>query len=106
MSPAGWLLKKERADLVQVLIVDCSARQDIKPGRLTIHSDRGAPMTAKPVALLMNQLGVCRSHSCPHVSDDNLFIESHLKPFKYHPQMDKIFGCVAHAQQSSREFYN
>ena len=102
----GWMVaEKERADLAQVLIADCCARQDIKPGQLTIHSDRGAPMIAKPVALLMDQLGVRRSHSRPHVSDDNPFIESHFKTFKYHHQMDKKFGCVAHARQSSREFY-
>jgi len=36
-----------------------------------VHADRGTSMTSKPVATLLDDLGVTRSHSRPRVSNDN-----------------------------------
>jgi putative transposase len=67
----GWLLAHaETARLAEVLLADTAAKQGITCGQLTIHADRGSPMTAKPVALLLAELGVTKSHSRPHVSND------------------------------------
>jgi putative transposase len=68
----GWLLAHaENARLAEVLLADTTTKQHIAYGQLTIHADRGSPMTAKPVALLLAELGVTKSHSRPHVSNDN-----------------------------------
>jgi predicted transposase YbfD/YdcC len=67
------------------LIVASCVHQNIQPGQLTIHADRGSSMISKPVALLMADLGVTKTHSRPHVSNDNPFSESHFKTLKYRP---------------------
>ena len=71
----GWLLaEQESARLAEQLIATSCDRQGIAPGRLTVHSDRGPAMTSKPVALLLADLGVTKSHSRPHVANDNPFV--------------------------------
>jgi putative transposase len=91
----GWLLaERENNELAQALIASSCAKQGIQPGQLTIHSDRGKPMTAKNVANLMCDLGVDKTHSRPHVSNDNPFIESHFKTVKYRPDFPDKFGGV------------
>ena len=81
----GWLIADcESSALAQELIMDSCAKQQIRPDQLTIHADRGGSMIAKPVALLMSDLGVIESHSRPHVSNDNPFSESQFKTMKYH----------------------
>jgi len=73
----GWMLAhRESATLAERLIRETCERQGIAPGQLTVHADRGSSMTSKPVALLLSDLGVTKSHSRPHVSNDNPFSES------------------------------
>jgi len=68
----AWMVApRETAELAKRLIAETCAKQGIDPGTLTIHADRGTSMTSKPVALLMADLGVTKTHSRPHVSDDN-----------------------------------
>jgi transposase InsO family protein len=43
-----------------------------------VHADRGTSMTSKPVATLLADLEVTRSHSRPRVSNDNPYSESLL----------------------------
>ncbi len=65
----GWMLARaERASLAEALMADTIEKQGIGAGELTIHSDRGSPMIAKPLAHLLADLGVTKSHSRPHVS--------------------------------------
>lgn len=64
------LARAERASLAEALLEETIAKQGIARGQLTIHSDRGSPMIAKPVAHLLADLGVTKSHSRPHVSND------------------------------------
>jgi len=95
----GWLIaERESAELAQALIAEACTRQSISPDQLTIHADRGGPMTAKPVALLLADLGVVKSHSRPHVSNDNPFSEAHFKTLKYHPTFPDRFGSQVDAR--------
>ena len=76
----GWLIaERESASLAEELIAATCVRQGIQPGQLTIHADRGSSMSSKPVALLMADLGVTKTHSRPHVSNDNPYSEAQFK---------------------------
>jgi transposase InsO family protein len=83
----GWLIApRECSELAQQLIADTVARHNVEPGMLTLHADRGAAMRSKPVASLLVDLDVAKSHSRPHVSDDNPYSESQFKTMKYRPE--------------------
>ncbi len=83
----GWMVAdRESSELAKTLISETVAKYQIPPGTLTIHADRGSSMTSKPVAFLLAELGVTKSHSRPHVSNDNPFVESLFKTAKYMPQ--------------------
>ncbi len=102
----GWLVAhSESACLAERLIEETSAKQDIRPGKLTIHADRGAAMTSKAVALLFSDLGIEGSHSRPHTSDDNPFSESHFRTIKYRPDFPDRFGSLEHARQVCRALF-
>jgi putative transposase len=103
----GWLIaERESASLAQELIAATCIRQDIQPHQLTIHADRGSSMTSKPVALLMADLGVTKTHSRPHVSNDNPFSEAQFKTLKYRPDYPQRFGCQADARSWAGEFFH
>src|SRR5260370_30359407 len=73
----GWMVAyRESAELAKRLIEESCKKQQIHTGQLTLHADRGTSMRSKPVALLLADLGVTKTHSRPHVSDDNPFSES------------------------------
>jgi putative transposase len=102
----GWMVApRETAALAERLIAETCERQAIRPGALTIHADRGTSMRSKPVALLMSDLGVTRSHSRPHVSDDNPFSEAHFKTLKYRPDFPARFGAIEDARRCCQGFF-
>lgn len=102
----GWMVAyRESAQLAEKLIRETCARQGIIPGQLTIHADRGSSMTSKPVALLLSDLGVIRSHSRPYVSDDNPFSESQFKTMKYRPQFPDRFGSIVDSRAFCQVFF-
>jgi putative transposase len=102
----GWLIaERESASLAQELITATCIRQGIQPQQLTIHADRGSSMTSKPVALLMADLGVTKTHSRPHVSNDNPFSEAQFKTLKYRPDYPERFGCQVDARQWAGAFF-
>jgi putative transposase len=102
----GWCIADaENAALFKALFDDTIAKHHVPPGQLTLHADRGGPMKAKATALLLAELGVTKSHSRPHVSNDNPFSESHFKTLKYQPRFPKCFGCIEDAKQFCREFF-
>ena len=83
----GWLIApRECSELAQQLIADTVSRHDVEPGMLTLHADRGAAMRSKPVASLLIDLDVVKSHGRPYVSDDNPYSESQFKTLKYRPE--------------------
>jgi len=72
---------------------------------LTVHADRGAAMTSKPVALLLADLGVTKCHSRPHVSNDNPFSEAQFKTLKYRPAFPERFGSIQDARAPCHCFF-
>jgi putative transposase len=102
----GWLIaERETASLAEELIAATCQRQNIQPDQLTIHADRGSSMTSRPVALLMADLGVTKTHSRPHVSNDNPFSEAQFKTLKYRPDYPDRFGCQSDARSWAKEFF-
>jgi putative transposase len=102
----GWMLAHaENAKLAEALLADTVAKQNIGRHQLTIHADRGSPMTAKPVAFLLADLGVTKSHSRPHVSNDNPFSESQFRTLKYRPDFPDRFGCFEDAHAHCGRFF-
>lgn len=102
----GWMLAhRESAALAEKLIRETCERQGILPGQLTVHADRGSSMTSKPVALLLSDLGVTKSHSRPHVSNDNPFSESQFKTMKYRPDFPDRFGSIEHGRAHCGDFF-
>ena len=95
----GWMVaNRESAHLAKRLIEETCRRQGIEPGRLTIHSDRGPSMKSKTVAELLDDLGIEKSHSRPHVSDDNPYSEAQFKTIKYRPEFPDRFGSPEDAR--------
>src|SRR6202008_3635147 len=80
-------------------------KQHIQPGQLTLHADRGTSMRSKPVALLLADLGVTKTHSRPHVSDDNPFSESQFRTLKYRPEFPDRFGCIQDSRAFCQSFF-
>jgi len=103
----GWLVApRESAVLAQRLIEQTCKKQEIDPGQLVLHADRGSPMIAKTTAQLLATLGVGKSHSRPHVSDDNPYSESQFKTLKYCPDFPERFGSLQDAVAFCRKFFN
>jgi putative transposase len=103
----GWMIaERETAELAEAFIAETCAQEQIDPNQLTIHADRGSAMTSKCVAHLLADLGVTKTHSRPHVSDDNPFSEAQFKTVKYHPTFPERFGSVADARAWARRFFH
>ena len=75
-------------------------KQNIQPHQLVIHADRGSAMRSKPVALLLADLSVTKTHGRPYTSNDNPYSESQFRTLKYRPEFPDRFGCI----QDSRAF--
>lgn len=102
----GWMIAhREQAALAQRLIADSCQKQAIKPEQLVIHADRGSSMTSKPVAFLLADLGITKSHSRPYVSNDNPYSESQFKTLKYRPDFPGNFGSIEHARAFCKNFF-
>ena len=102
----GWMLAPhESAALAERLIAETCAKHGILPGQLTLHADRGGAMRSKPVALLLADLGVTKTHSRPHVSNDNPFSEAQFKTLKYCPQFPERFGSIEDGRAFGQAFF-
>ncbi len=102
----GWMVAdRENAALARCLIEETCHKQGVEPEALTLHSDRGAPMTSKCTAQLLADLGVTRSLSRPQVSDDNPFSEAQFKTLKYHPGFPGRFPDIEQAKAFCRTFF-
>jgi putative transposase len=103
----AWLVApSESGELAKELIADAIARQGVGPGQLTIHADRGSSMTSNPVVELYTFLGIGRSHSRPHVSNDNPYSESQFKTMKYCPAFPDRFGSIEDARAFCESFFS
>ena len=102
----GWTLQCcESQEIAEELISQTCEKQNIVPGQLTIHADRGSSMTSKSVATLMADLGVIKSHSRPHVSNDNPYSEAQFKTMKYRPTYPRRFGSFEEAMVFAQSFF-
>jgi putative transposase len=102
----GWMVAdRENSALAGRLIEESCTKHGVEPEVLTLHSDRGSPMTSKCTAQLLADLGVTRSLSRPQVSDDNPFSEAQFKTLKYHPGFPGRFTGIDHATRHCRSFF-
>ena len=102
----GWMVApREAAHLAERLLAEAIAQQGIARDRLTVHADRGPSMASKPVALLLADLGVTKTHSRPHCSNDNPYSEAHFKTLKYRPDFPERFGSLEDARAFCRGFF-
>lgn len=102
----GWMIApQETAHLAERLIADTVAKHHIVAGTLTLHADRGTSMRSKPVAALLVDLDVTKTHSRPYVSDDNPFSEAQFKTLKYRPDFPARFGSIEDARAHCQHFF-
>lgn len=101
----GWMVAdRESAVLAEKLIAETCERQGIPRDQLTLHADRGSSMKSQLVAHLLADLGVTKTHSRPHVSDDNPYSESNFKTLKYRPGFPERFGSRQDARSHVAAF--
>jgi len=102
----GWMVAhRESAMLVERFIHETCSRQGIGRNQPTLHADRGSTMTSKPVAFLLAELGITKTHSRPHVSNDNPFSEAQFKTLKYRPAFPERFGAIQDARAHCHVFF-
>ena len=102
----GWTVQhQETAPLAERLIAETLAKQQIPRDQLTIHTDRGSAMRSKPVAFLLSDLGVTKTHSRPYTSTDNPYSEAHFKTLKYRPGFPARFTSILEARAFCRDFF-
>lgn len=102
----GWMVAhRESAALAKRLIEETCQKQDIARGQLTIHADRGSSMRSKPVAFLLADMGITKTHSRPYVSNDNPYSEAQFKTLKYCPEFPDCFGAVQDAREFCQTFF-
>jgi putative transposase len=102
----GWMVaERESAELAKHFIEDTLQKHNIPPGQLTVHADRGKVMRSKPVAFLMADLGIAKTHSRPYVSNDNPYSESQFRTLKYRPGFPDRFGCIQDCRTFCQQFF-
>jgi putative transposase len=103
----GWTVQHaENAQVAKALIAHVCDQQKIAAGQLTVHADRGSSMTSKPVAFLLADLGVLKSHSRPYTSTDNPYSEAAFKTLKYRPDFPASFDSIDQAREHCRRFFD
>jgi putative transposase len=103
----GWLIaESESAVLAEKLLADTIAKHDIDRDQLTIHADNGSSTASTPVAFLLADLGVTKTHSRPHTSNDNPYSESHFRTLKYRPDFPTSFGSLEDARARCQHFFS
>jgi putative transposase len=103
----GWMVAHRESEILAERLIRLTCqKQQIQPQQLTLHADRGSSMRSKTVALLLSDLGITKSHSRPHVSNDNPFSEAQFKTLKYQPQFPKQFGSIEDARTFCHPFFD
>jgi len=103
----GWMLaSRENDHLAERLIRETLVKERVARDQLTIHSDRGPSMRSQTVAQLLATLGITKSHSRPHVSNDNPFSESQFKTLKYRPEFPDRFVSHEHGLDFCDKFFH
>ena len=103
----GWTIQhRESAGIAKALIAQAIRQQSIIPDQLTIHADRGSSMRSKPVAFLLADLGVTKTHSRPYTSTDNPYSEAQFKTLKYRPDFPDRFASIVHSRSFGGPFFD
>ena len=103
----AWTVQyREDSQIAKALIAQACEQQHITPEQLTVHADRGSAMTSKPVAFLLADLGVTKTHSRPYTSSDNPYSEAHFKTLKYRPEFPQRFDNITQARDFCRGFFD
>jgi putative transposase len=103
----GWMVAHRESEILAERLIRLSCqKQQIQPQQLTLHADRGSSMRSKTVALLLSDLGITKSHSRPHVSNDNPFSEAQFKTLKYQPLFPKQFGSIEDSRSFCHPFFD
>jgi putative transposase len=103
----GWTVQyRENGQLAKALIEQATEQQQIGRSVLTLHADRGAQQRAKPVAFLLADMGITKTHSRPYTSSDNPYSEAHFKTLKYRPEFPERFDDIEHARAHCRAFFD
>ena len=104
---SGWMVaQRESAELAKRFIEETIGKYQISAGQLNIHADRGRVMTSKPLAFLLADLGVTKTHSRPYVSNDNPYSESQFRTLKYRPDFPDRFGCIQDSRAFCQQFFS
>lgn len=102
----GWMVApREGAELATKLIAETCEKQQIERNQLSLHADRGSAMRSKPVALLLADLSVTKTHSRPYTSNDNPYSESQFRTMKYRPEFPDRFGCIQDSRAFCQSFF-
>jgi putative transposase len=103
----GWMVAPgESAELAKKLIEETCEKQNIQPDQLGLHADRGSAMRSKPVALLLADLSVTKTHSRPYTSNDNPYSESQFRTMKYRPEFPDRFGSIQDSRAFCQTFFS
>jgi putative transposase len=103
----GWTVQhRETGPIAKALIGQAVEQQRIRRDQLIVHADRGSSMTSKPVAFLLADLGIAKSHSRPYTPTDNPYSEAQFKTLKYRPAFPARFESIEHARGFCREFFD
>lgn len=103
----GWTVAdRESSEIARILLAETIRKEGVDPTKLIIHADNGSSMASKPVAFMLADLGVTKSHSRPHVSNDNPHIEALFKTVKYQPEFPATFANLVEARSFCRAFFN
>jgi putative transposase len=103
----GWTVQyRENGQLAKALIEQATEQQQIGRSVLTLHADRGGPMRGKPVAFLLADMGITKTHSRPYTSTDNPYSEAHFKTLKYRPEFPDRFDSIEQARDFCRGFFH
>jgi putative transposase len=99
----AWRLEtRESATLAEELFATAIAREGVDPKRLTVHADGGPSMTSKTLTQFFADLGITKSRSRPHVSNDNPYSEAQFKTLKYAPTFPGHFANIQQARDYVR----
>jgi putative transposase len=101
----GLIAHRESAEPAEQLIADIVEKENITPGTLTLHADRGTSMRSKPVAALLIDLEITKTHSRPRISDDNPYSEAQFKTLQYRPDFPDRFGSIEEARAHCQQFF-
>jgi len=102
----GWcVVRRSNAKVAEHFVSEIVEREKLEPGQVIIHNDRGTEMTAETFCAHLDALGITRSSSRPHVSNDNPFSEAAFKTLKYHRDYPERFGSLEDARSFFRGFF-